>query len=155
MNSAMTTAIAVLIGYVALEAKLFESTHVTSGVFFLVGLFQSFALNALKRTAMATFGVIPQVGPADLSVRMLEGVDDGAADVLEELGITSVQHLATMHAAEVCGRSLYPRHRVLDWIDQSILAVHTNGRINDLRAIGIRSAYGLITVDDHASRDCS
>jgi len=83
-------------------------------------------------------------------VRLLEGVDDGAVDVLEELGITSIQHLATMHAAEVCGRSQYPRDRVLDWIDQSILAIHANGRINDFRALGIRSAYALVTIADYA-----
>jgi hypothetical protein len=75
-------------------------------------------------------------------------------DVLEELGITSVQHLATMHAPEVCGRSLYPRERVLDWIDQSILIMHTSGRINDLRSLGIRSAYALVTVAHYSVAPC-
>ena len=98
---------------------------------------------------MRTFGVTETTG-ADLPVRLIEGVDDGAVDVLEELGITSIQHLATMHAPEVCGRSQYPRDRVLDWIDQSILFVHTNGRINEFRAIGVRSAYSLVTIADHA-----
>lgn len=154
MNSALKASIAMLIGFVASSNQIFTSTTAMPSLCFLIGLFHTFALTALKRTAMTTFGVSQPSGPADLSVRLLEGVDDDAADVLEELGITSVQHLATMHAAEVCGRSLYPRDRVLDWIDQSILALHTNGRIGDLRAIGIRSAFALITVVKHARQKC-
>ncbi len=154
MNSALKASIAMLIGYVASENDIFKSGAAMPSACFFIGLFHTFALTALKRAAMSMFGVTQPVGPADLSVRLLEGVDDDAADVLDELGITSVQHLATMHTAEVCGRSLYPRNRVLDWIDQSILAVHTNGRIGDLRALGIRSAYALITVVEHASQEC-
>jgi hypothetical protein len=59
-----------------------------------------------------------------------------------------------MHAPEVCGRSLYPRDRVLDWIDQAILVLHVNGRIAELRAIGIRSAYSLVTIASESEPDC-
>jgi hypothetical protein len=157
-NSALKASIALMIGYVASTTdivKQFGKIGVSlPAMYFLVGLFHSWAMKALRKTAMATFGVT-QTGAADLPVRLLEGVDDGAVDVLEELGITSIQHLATMHAPEVCGRSLYPRDRVLDWIDQSILIMHTNGRINDLRTLGIRSAYGLITIANHAREECA
>ncbi len=147
INSALKTSIAMLIGFMASRSDIFKPAGPAG--YFLIGLFLAFVMKRLKKSAMATFGVT-QIGAADLPVRLLEGVDDGAVDVLEELGITSIQHLATMHAPEVCGRSQYPRHRVFDWIDQSILAVHSNGRINDLRAIGIHSAYALITIADHA-----
>ena len=147
INSALKTSIAMLLGFVASDIGLFKSA--TPALCFLIGFCLGWALKALKKSAMATFGVT-QTTAADLSVRLLEGVDDGAVDVLEELGITSIQHLATMNAAEVCGRSQYPRDRVLDWIDQSILAIHANGRINDLRALGIRSAYALVTIADYA-----
>ena len=157
VNSALKASIALMIGFVASMpeiSKLFGAGVSLKALYFLIGLFEPWAMKALRKTAMATFGVA-QTGAADLPVRLLEGVDDGAVDVLEELGITSIQHLATMHAPEVCGRSLYPRDRVLDWIDQSILIMHTNGRINDLRALGIRSAYGLITVAEHAREECT
>ncbi|HXH94943.1 MAG TPA: hypothetical protein VNN25_25440 [Thermoanaerobaculia bacterium] len=148
INSALKTSIAMLLGFVASgTAGLFKSA--TPALCFLIGFCLGWALKALKKSAMVTFGVT-QTTAADLSVRLLEGVDDGAVDVLEELGITSIQHLATMNAAEVCGRSQYPRDRVLDWIDQSILAIHANGRINDFRALGIRSAYALVTIADYA-----
>jgi len=155
-NSALKASIALMIGYVASTTDVVKQLGTPpslQAMCFLAGLFHSWAMKALRKTAMATFGVT-QTGAADLSVRLLEGVDDGAVDVLEELGITSIQHLATMHAPEVCGRSLYPRDRVLDWIDQSILIMHTNGRINDLRALGIRSAYALITIAQHAHDEC-
>jgi hypothetical protein len=155
-NSALKAAIALMIGHVASRTEIvqqFGKVVNLQAMYFLAGLFHSWAMKALRKTAMETFGVT-QSGSPDFSVRLLEGVDDGAVDVLEELGITSVQHLATMHAAEVCGRSLYPRDRVLDWIDQSILIMHTNGRISDLRALGIRSAYGLITIAKHSRAEC-
>jgi len=136
-----------VLGFMASQADLFKNA--TPAFYFLIGFCLGWALKALKKSAMATFGVA-QTTAADLSVRLLEGVDDGAVDVLEELGITSIQHLATMNAAEVCGRSQYPRDRVLDWIDQSILAMHTSGRINDFRGLGIRSAYALVTIADYA-----
>jgi hypothetical protein len=156
LNSALKASIAMLIGYMAAASDVLRPVGTVMSLpalYFIIGLFHSWAMKALKKTAMATFGVA-QTGAADLPVLLLEGVDDGAVDVLEELGITCVQHLATMQAPEVCGRSQYPRDRVLDWIDQAILTMHTNGRINDLRAIGIRSAYALITVAHHSRKDC-
>jgi len=148
INSSLKTSIAMLLGFLASRTEIFKSP--TPAIYFLIGFCLNWALTALKKSAMTTFGVT-QTTAADLSVRLLEGVDDGAVDVLEEMGITSIQHLATMHATEACGRSLYPRDRVLDWIDQSILAMHTNGRMNDFRALGIRSAYALVTIADYAS----
>jgi hypothetical protein len=156
MNSALKASIAMLIGYTAAASHVFTPLSAAMSLpalCVLIGLFHASAMKALKKKAMTTFGVAPVSG-ADLSVRLLEGVDDGAVDVLEELGITSIQHLATMHAPEVSGRSLYPRYRVLDWIDQSILAMHTNGRLSELRALGIRSAYAFITVAHHSRIEC-
>jgi hypothetical protein len=148
INSALKTSIAMVLGFVASSTALFKDAP--PALYFLIGFCLAWALKALKKSAMVTFGVT-QTTAADLSVRLLEGVDDGAVDVLEELGITSIQHLATMNAAEVCGRSQYPRDRVLDWIDQSIMVMHANGRINDFRAFGIRSAYALVTIAEYAT----
>ena len=156
INSALKSSIAMFIGYVVSAIGVLTPLDKSSRpvLFLLIGLFHSSAFTALRRAAMTTFGMT-QADTPELSVRLLEGVDDGAVDVLEEIGITSIQHLATMHAPEVCGRSLYPRDRVLDWIDQSILVVHTNGRINELRALGIHSAYSLITVAHHSVGACN
>ncbi|HEV7920339.1 MAG TPA: hypothetical protein VGR02_06060 [Thermoanaerobaculia bacterium] len=145
VNSAVKAASAMILGQVAAEVSglgMGDSHLAAQAVFFLIGLFQPMAIKRLRTTAVTTFGVV-STGAADLPVGMLEGVDDGAADILEEMGITSVQHLATTPADEVCVRTFYSPNRVLDWIDQAILTIHTNGRIEDLRRIGIRTARAL------------
>lgn len=154
INSALKVSIAVFIGYVASRSDFFKAggdSVVT--LYFAIGLFHSWAMRALKKTAMATFG-ITSAWPTDVSLAFIDGLDDDAADVLQEIGITSAQHLATMRAPEVCGRTLYPRGRVLDWIDQAILATHTNGRIQELRTIGIHSAHALVTIAGHLKDGC-
>ena len=152
INSALKASIAMLIGLVASESKIFPAADSLPSLYFCIGLFHAWALQSLKQTALKTFGITEPTS-AELSVRMIQGVDDDAMDVLEETGITSVQHLATMHVPEICGRSLYPRARVLDWIDQSILAMHTNGRLPELRTVGIHSAWTLVTIVEHTQHD--
>lgn len=145
VNSAVKAASAMILGQVAAEVSglgMGDSHLAAQAVFFLIGLFQPMAIKRLRNTAVTTFGVV-STGAADLPVGILEGVDEGAADILEEMGITSVQHLATTPADEVCVRTFYSPNRVLDWIDQAILTIHTNGRIEDLRRIGIRTARAL------------
>jgi len=154
INSALKVSIAVFIGYIASRSDFFKAGgDPVVTVYFAIGLFHSWAMRALKKTAMATFG-ITSAWPTDVSLAFIDGLDDDAADVLQEIGITSAQHLATMRAPEVCGRTLYPRGRVLDWIDQAILATHTNGRIQELRTIGIHSAHALVTIAGHRKEEC-
>jgi hypothetical protein len=154
INSALKVSIAVFIGYIVSKSNFLNSEGASvATLYFAVGLFHSWAMRALKKTAMATFG-ITSAWPADASLASIDGLDDDAADVLQEIGITSAQHLATMHIPEVCGRTLYPRDRVLDWIDQAILAKHTNGRLPELRAIGIHSAHALVTIGDYYYATC-
>jgi len=149
INSALKASIAVYIGYIASHSDLLNAAgRSAAALYFAIGLFHSWAMRALKRTAMTMFGITP-AWPADTSLAFIDGLDEDAADVLQEIGIMSAQHLATMRIPELCGRTLYPHGRVLDWIDQAILAVHTNGRIGELRAIGIHSAHALVAIAEH------
>jgi hypothetical protein len=149
INSALKASIAVYIGYIASHSDLLNAAgNSAAGLYFALGLFHSWAMRALKKTAMAMFGIAP-AWPADTSLASIDGIDDDAADVLQEIGITSAHHLATMRIPELCGRTLYPHGRVLDWIDQAVLAVHTNGRIRELRAVGIHSAHSLVAITGH------
>jgi len=154
-NSAVKASIAMLIGLAIsrVEQHLnLDTTAVGSkALYLLIGLFHPLAMKRLRATAMTTFGVAEERA-RDLPLRILEGIDDGAVDVLEESGITSVQHMATTSLDEICSRTLYPRERVMDWIDQAILTVHCDGRINDLREAGIHSAQSLIIVCDMIGR---
>jgi hypothetical protein len=60
--------------------------------------------------------------------------------------VVLTQHLATATVPELAERSLYPQERILDWVDQAILAVHTGGRLRELRAAGIHSATELLAL---------
>ena len=149
INSALKVSIAVYIGYIASQSDLLNTAGKSAGaLYFAIGLFHSWAMRAMKKTAMTMFGIAP-AWLGDTSLASIDGIDEDAADVLQEIGITSAQHLATMRIPEVCGRTLYPHGRILDWIDQAILVVHTNGRIRELRAIGIHSAHALVAIAAH------
>jgi hypothetical protein len=148
VNSAVKASIAMLIGC-AVGHELFagaSAAGMPANMFcFLIGLFHPLAMKSLKKTAIKTFGA-QVVVEADLPVLLIEGIDDEAADLLEELGIASVQHLATANVPELAERSLYPQERILNWVDQAILAVHTGGRIRELRSAGIHSATEILAL---------
>lgn len=83
INSALKVSIAVFIGYVASRSDFFKAggdSVVT--LYFAIGLFHSWAMRALKKTAMATFG-ITSAWPTDVSLAFIDGLDDDAADVQE------------------------------------------------------------------------
>jgi hypothetical protein len=149
INSAVKASIAMIIGCVVSEVGdglgFSSKTMGAKALCFLIGLFHPMAMDRLRAMAMKTFGVTAEV-VTDLPLGLLDGVDDGVIDVLEESGITSIQHLAATSVHEVCSRTLYPYDRVLDWIDQAILTMHCSGRLNDLRAAGIHSARSLVLV---------
>ena len=151
LNSAVKASIAMIIGCVVSEVGdglgFSSKTMGAKALCFLIGLFHPMAMKSLRSMAMKTFGVTAEI-VTDLPLRLLDGVDDGVIDVLEESGITSVQHLAATSVHEVCSRTLYPYDHVMSWIDQAILTMHCGGRINDLRAAGIHSARALISVCD-------
>ena len=159
VNSAVKASIAMLIGC-AVGHELFAGATSVGGpgmpanmLCFLIGLFHPLAMKSLKKTAIKTFGG-QVVVDADFPVVLIEGINDEAADLLEELGVSSVQHLATANVPELAERSLYPQERILDWVDQAILAVHTEGKLRELRAAGIHSATELLALAEYGKGTC-
>jgi hypothetical protein len=151
VNSAVKASIAMFIGC-AVGHELFAgaigigSAGMATNMFcFLIGLFHPLAMKSLKKTAIKTFGG-QVVADADSPVLLIDGINDEAADLLEELGIASIQHLATANVPELAERSLYPQERILDWVDQAILAVHTGGRIREFQTAGIHSATDMLAL---------
>ncbi|HXH40356.1 MAG TPA: hypothetical protein VNN08_17130 [Thermoanaerobaculia bacterium] len=163
VNSAVKASIAMFIGC-TVGHELFAGATGATGVVasgipanlfcFLIGLFHPLAMKSLKKTAIKTFGG-QVVADADFPVLLIEGINDEAADLLEELGIASTQHLATANVPELAERSLYPQERILDWVDQAILAVHAGGRLRELRAAGIHSATEMIALAAYGKMDPS
>jgi hypothetical protein len=155
VNSTLKVAAAMVIGYVAGYVNMFDSptTTLAQTGFFLIGMFQAFAMNFLRRKAVEIFG-IKQAAAEELPLSLIQGMDDSAADLLAENGITNVQHLATTDPIELSFRTLYPLDRALDWVDEAMLILEFGaGRIEALREMQIRTVTGYVLVYRAASGD--
>ncbi len=139
--SALRSAIALVLGFVAGAIDLFGGLNNGPAivVFFLVGLFPSWAMDAL-RTKAQTFLKAKVQGVDYLPLRLIDGIDDGIADRLAELGLWDVQHMATANPFALEASTLYPIRRLIDWMDQAILIGYVRQDIAHFRALGIRGA---------------
>ena len=89
----------------------------------------------------------------ELPITSIEGIDDTSADLLNEYGVSTIQHVATAEPGELCERTLLPLDRIVDWVDQALLIRYLKRNISVSRALGIRGAVNLAMVYVRASRD--
>jgi hypothetical protein len=156
VNSAIKASIAILIGFIASSSSSFFQVPAggtaipTKMLLFMVGFFHDWALGYIRKKAVEVFQA-NQNAATELPVGMVEGVDDSAADLLDEMGISSVQHLATQNPLELSMRSLYPIKRVVDWVDQALLTLYFREKIVAARELGIRGVAEFVAVYMHAS----
>ncbi|HEY6139639.1 MAG TPA: hypothetical protein VI670_17895 [Thermoanaerobaculia bacterium] len=147
-TAALRAAIAMLIGLIAGKVNLFElkdESTLQGTLFFLIGLFTDWGLSALRARARTVFN--QPNDPCDrLPLCFVDGLDDGVIDILDELGIWDVQHLATSEPGELTAKTLYPFNRIIDWIDQAILISYFRRDISEARKVGITGAIDLATL---------
>jgi hypothetical protein len=147
-TAALQSAIALVIGLTAGQLDLFgflKADGPREVLFFLTGLFTDWAIGALRSRARTVFQA-GEIGCERLPLCLVDGLDDGVIDILDELGIWDVQHLATMDPGELTIRSLHPFNRVLDWIDQAILISTLRQNIRVARELGIRGAIDMMSL---------
>lgn len=144
-TASLRSAIAMVIGLTAGKVNLFgvkEQPALQGTLFFLIGLFTDWALSMLRARARTVFN--QPNDPCDrLPLCFVDGLDDGVIDILDELGIWDVQHLATCEPGELTVRTLYPFNRVIDWIDQAILISYFRHDIVAARKVGVSGAIDL------------
>jgi len=156
VNSAIKASIAILIGFIASSSSSFFQVPAggnaisTKMLLFMIGFFHDWALGYIRKKAVEVFQA-NQNAATEFPVGMIEGVDDSAADLLDEMGISSVQHLATQNPLELSMRSLYPIKRVIDWVDQALLTLYFREKIVAARELGIRGVAEFVAVYMHAS----
>jgi hypothetical protein len=156
LNSTLKAAIGILIGFIAAMSVGFfgkaESAMTSQMLLFMVGFFHDWALGYIRKKAVELFQVNQNPGTApELPLAMIEGVDDAAADLLDELGVSTVQHLAMQSPVELSMRSLYPIKRVIDWIDQALLTLYFRDKIVAARELGIRGMTEFIAIYEQAT----
>lgn len=157
LTSALRSVIAMIIGLTAGQTDLFgflkSDTGIKEALFFLVGLFTDWALTTLRARARTMFN--QPNSPCDrLPLCLVDGLDDGVIDVMDELGVWDIEHLATSEPAELTIRTLCPFNRVIDWIDQAILISYVRSNIAVVRTFGISGAIDLAflysyTIQEH------
>jgi len=156
LNSTLKASIGILIGFIAAKSVGFfgkaESAMSAQMLLFMIGFFHDWALGYIRKKAVELFQVNQSPGTApELPLAMIEGVDDAAADLLDELGISTAQHLAMQGPVELSMRSLYPIKRVIDWIDQALLTLYFRDKIVAAREVGVRGMTEFIAVYEQAA----
>jgi hypothetical protein len=154
LRSASAVALGFVLGLIGDKTFLASNEQLSQFVIFLSGLFHNMAIDALRARARRVFGA-SEPEAAEIPIAVIEGVDDVAADLLHEYGVSSVQHLATAEPGDLCERTLLPLDRILDWIDQALLISYLKRNIAGARELGIRGAINLVLVyiDSLARKD--
>jgi hypothetical protein len=139
--SALRSAIALVLGFSAGAINIFGSLGDGPAIcgFFFIGLFPSWAMDALRSKAQEIFKA-RVIGVDFLPLRLVDGIDDGIGDRLAEIGLWDVQHMAAANPFALAARTLYPIRRVIDWMDQAILIGYVRQEIAAFRSLGIRGA---------------
>jgi hypothetical protein len=146
VSASLRAAVAMMLGYFAGAAKYFSDVQIAGATaYFLVGLTYSMFYDSLIDKAYKLFGREKPV-TKELPLKMIDGVDDDTADILTELNIASVQHVATSDPGVLTMRSLYPFGRVVDFIDQAILITYFRENIVTLRNYGVRGAIDFVSM---------
>jgi hypothetical protein len=144
-TATLRTTIAMMIGLAAGQFDLFgflKADGSKETLFFLTGLFTDWALSSLRARARTVFSQ-PDSACDRLPLCFVDGLDDGVIDILDEIGIWDVEHLATSEPGELTIRTLYPFNRINDWIDQAILISYFRRNIVAARALGVGGAIDL------------
>lgn len=148
-TAALRSTIAIMIGLAAGQIGLFgilSNNGAREALFFFTGLFTDWALSSLRSRARTVFST-DNPACARLPLCLIDGLDDGVIDILDEIGIWDTQHLATSEPGELTIRTLYPFNRIIDWIDQAILISYVRDKgVAAAREFGIRGAMDLTGV---------
>lgn len=139
--SSVRSAIALVLGFAAADTNIFAGLSDHQGLFILsfIGLFPAWAMDAVRRKAQDLFKA-RDVGCDVLPLCLIDGLDDGIADRLAELGVWDIQHIAAHDPIVLAAKSLYPIRRVVDWMDQALLISYVRGQISHFRSVGVRGA---------------
>ncbi|HEX2573060.1 MAG TPA: hypothetical protein VH877_26165 [Polyangia bacterium] len=143
-TASLRAAAMLLLGFAVGSTDLLpvDSTGQRMCLYFALGIFPSWAYQALRKKARAVLAPM-QPGEDSLPLQLIDGIDDQIAERLEEIGVADAQHLATSDPGDVTMLTLYPFERVIDWIDQAILITYLRDNIRHARALGIRGAIDM------------
>lgn len=145
ITAALRASAAMMLGFFAGATDIL-ATFETAGTatYFLIGMFYPLFTEQLRDEAYKRFKRNKSI-TNELPTNWIDGVDDDTQDMLTEVNVLSVQHLATSDPGVLSVRSLFPLTRVIDLIDQAILISYFREKIVVLRTFGIRGVIDFVS----------
>lgn len=145
ITASMRAGAAMMLGFFAGATDILQGMSVAgASTYFLIGLFYPLFFEQLRDEAYKRFKRNKPI-TTELPTNWIDGVDDDTQDILTELNVLSVQHLATSDPGVLAMRSLFPFTRVIDMIDQAILVSYFRDNIVTLRKFEIRGAIDFVS----------
>jgi len=126
-------------------ANVFQFKSSLVAIAFLAGMFPErflqYLINLFKK-----FVDPDGLNTNELSLYRIEGITMSQKERLEEIGITNVQNVSTYSFTQLCIETPFESRTLLDWIGQAKLICYLKSDMDKLRAVGIRSAFDLVSV---------
>jgi hypothetical protein len=155
ITASLRAAGAMMFGFFAGATDILSVMTVSSGTstYFLIGMFYPVFFEQLKDFAYTKLFKQDKTITTEMPTTWVDGVDDDTADILTEVNVLSVEHLATADPGILTVRSLIPFTRVVDMIDQAILISYFREKIVELRKIGIRGVMDFVAAMEPVVRN--
>jgi tetratricopeptide (TPR) repeat protein len=118
---------------------------------FFIGLFPTAGLRLVQRMVTAVIGIASPGFNEPLPLSKLDGLNAYHEDRLLLEGIENMQNLASANTVDLMLRTRFTVEQIIDWMDQSLLQVHTRNRFEDFRASGLRTATDFM--DAYEAKD--
>jgi len=155
ITASLRAAVAIMLGFFAGAASYFKDMEIAGPTaYFLIGIAYPMFYDSLIDKAYKLFGQAKST-TKELPLKMIDGVDDDTADILTELNVATLQHVATSDPGVLTIRSLYPFNRVVDWIDQAILITYFRENIGTFRNYGVRGVIDFVSLMDPILKNTS
>lgn len=115
-------------------------------VCFITGIVPDVALDLIWKTAKAVTGKIPFASDIDPPMTRIQGLNLWHQVRLAEEGIDNIQNLAESDIGDLIAYTRLGVRRLLDWIDQALLYIHTGDDFARYQEAGMHTATEFVSV---------
>ncbi len=155
INASLRAGAAMMLGFFAGVSGFFTAVNLGDiglpTAYFLIGLFYPLFVEQLRDFALKLFKWNRNI-TSEMPSNWVDGVDDDTQDILAEVNVIGVQHLAMADPGLLTVRTLFEFDRAFDFVDQAMLIEHFREKIVELRLLRIRGVTDFVTALEPAIR---
>lgn len=111
---------------------------------FVIGLFPSIGLLVIQQVGSKVLGMVFKGFQEPYPLSELDGLNAFQEDRLALEGIENLQNLSCANVVDLMLRTRYPVEQIIDWIDQSLLHLHTRKLVKAFQQSGYRTATDFL-----------